>query len=230
MEELGWARTPVGEITLRRRFDRVSGIEVYEVKLDDEFLMSSQFTVVEVALAQLGLAAVEAPQVSVGVAGLGLGYTAHAALADARVIDLTVVEIAGPLIEWHQQNLIPDTAGLAADPRLRLVHDDFFRLLRDDEHPHVDALLVDIDHSPRNVLHPDHQAFYTLAGLQKAAAVLPPEGVFALWSDDPPDPEFQQQLLLVFPDVTAHVVEFANPLIGGTSASTVYVARRQQPD
>ena len=55
-EELDWSRTPIGELTLRRRLDPVSGRYVFEVKLGDEFLMSSLFTVAEIALAQIALA------------------------------------------------------------------------------------------------------------------------------------------------------------------------------
>lgn len=52
-----------------------------------------------------------------------------------------------------------------------------------------------------------------------------PGGVFALWSDDPPDPVFQAALGEVFADTETHVVTFANPLTGADSASTVYVTQ-----
>jgi hypothetical protein len=45
-----------------------------------------------------------------------------------------------------------------------------------------------------------------------------------LWSNDPPDPEFTATLEQVFTTVAAHVVTFANPVRGGESANTVYVA------
>ena len=56
IEELDATDTPIGVISLRRRFDRVVGRDVYEVKIDDEFLMSSLFTVVEQELGVLSLA------------------------------------------------------------------------------------------------------------------------------------------------------------------------------
>lgn len=55
-EELGWQQTPMGVISLRRRFDPSVRADVYEVKLDDEFVMTSLFTVAERELARLGLA------------------------------------------------------------------------------------------------------------------------------------------------------------------------------
>src|SRR5204863_7451620 len=55
-EELAWQPTPMGELSLRRRRDPVLGADVYEVKLDDDYLMSSMFTAAEVEIAHLALA------------------------------------------------------------------------------------------------------------------------------------------------------------------------------
>lgn len=84
-EELAWRETTMGEISLRRRFDPVAKVDVYEVRLDDDFLMSSLFTVAEVELARLGLAELSGGGIDVVVGGLGLGYTARAVLDDRRV-------------------------------------------------------------------------------------------------------------------------------------------------
>lgn len=81
-EELDFQPTPMGDLTLRRRRDDALGVEIFEVKLGDEYLMSSLFTVAEEALADLGLAAVDGDDLTVVVGGLGLGYTAIAALRD----------------------------------------------------------------------------------------------------------------------------------------------------
>ena len=87
-----------------------------------------------------------------------------------------------------------------------------------------DAVLLDVDHTPRHVLHPSHAPFYTATGLRRLARHLRPGGVFALWSDDPPDDAFTALLREVFACAEAHLVTFANPLTGGTSSNTVYVA------
>ena len=85
-------------------------------------------------------------------------------------------------------------------------------------------MLLDIDHTPRHVLHPSHAAFYSADGLRSLRRHLHPEGVFALWSDDPPDEDFLGLLRAGFTSAQGHVVSFPNPLTGGTSANSVYVA------
>ena len=224
-EELAWASTPIGEISLRKRFDRVTRRWVHEVRLGDEYLMSSQFNATEIALARIGLA--EAPsegELRVVVAGLGLGFTAHEALKDPRTRSLVVVELVGAVIAWHRAELVPDTAGLAVDPRCELVEADFFDLVRTGRCPEADVLLVDIDHSPDNLLAPANHDFYEALGLRSAAASLSDRGVLALWSDDDPDDRIVTQLLTVFDRARAEIVAFANPITGGTSSCTVYVA------
>ncbi|THV32301.1 spermidine synthase [Glycomyces paridis] len=223
----------MGEISLRRRFDPVARTDVYEVKLGDEYLMSSLFTAAEIALARLGLARTGGEALDVVVGGLGLGYTAQAALEDPRVRTLTVVEYAEAVIDWHERNLLPDTAGLAADERVRLRRADFFAAATgeagfDPDRPGrvFDAVLLDIDHSPAHVLHAPHAGFYTEAGLGALAAHLRPGGTFAMWSDDPPDAAFTAVLEAVFTDVAAERIPFPNPLTGGESSNTVYLATR----
>jgi spermidine synthase len=233
-EELDFQPTPLGDLSLRRRRVRaLDDLEVFEVKLGEAFLMSSLFTVVEVALANLGLAPLGAGPLEVVVGGLGLGYTATAALDHGSVGALLVVDALAPVIDWHRRGLVPLGARLASDPRCRFVLGDFFALAAapetgfDPERPgrRFHAVLLDIDHSPRNLLHPRHAALYEVEGLRRLAARLHPGGVFALWSDDAPDAEFMRALEAVFARVESHVVKFANPLLERESASTVYVAR-----
>lgn len=229
-EELSYRETPLGELILRRRTELSLGVEVYEVKLGDEFLMSSLFTGSEVALAQLALAKVASSSADVIVGGLGLGYTAKAVLAHERVRSLLVVEALKDVIDWHRTALVPLGTELTSDPRCRFVNADFFALVDSDDMDSAspgrrfDAILVDIDHSPRHLLHPQHAKLYTRAGLARAARHLHPGGVFGLWSNDPPDADFQAELDRVFEATEACVVKFPNPLLGSEAACTVYVA------
>ena len=194
-EELDYRETPLGAISLRRRADlRLEGEVIYEIKLGDEFLMSSLFTTGEIQLARLGLAALEGSGLDVVVGGLGLGYTAVAALEDPSVRSLRVIEVMGPVIDWHRQGLVPLGKKLMSDPRCTLVHADFFAWAsssdggfdRADPKRLVHAVLLDIDHSPSHWLAPGHSAFYSVPGLRSLAEKLHPGGVFGLWSNDPP--------------------------------------------
>ncbi|MEW2357701.1 spermidine synthase [Spirillospora sp. NPDC029432] len=230
-EELDWRPTRMGELSLRRRRDPLSGTQVYEIKLDDDFLMSSLWTEGEVELARLGLAAAPGAELDVVVGGLGLGYTAEAALDDDRVRSLTVVEALAEVIEWHENGLVPNGDRLVSDPRCALVEGDFFAMAgspsgldSQGEGRRFHAVLVDIDHSPRHLLNSDHASFYQPDNLRRLADQLHPGGVFALWSNAAPDTDFRAVLGEVFPQVKVHVVEFPNPVQGGTAANTVYVA------
>jgi spermidine synthase len=227
-EELDFRPTPMGALCLRRRRQLSTGIDVYEIKLGDEFLMSSLFTVAEIELARLGLAALQRTELDVVVGGLGLGYTAQTVLEDTR--SLIVVDALAEVIEWHEGGLLPLGAQLMADPRCRFVAGDFFAMSasRDALDPQApgrrfDAVLVDIDHSPQNLLHPDHAALYRPEGLRKLAGQLHPGGVFALWSNDPPDAAFKAVLANVFATSDAHIVTFDNPLQHRDASNTVYI-------
>lgn len=232
-QELDCRATPMGLLTLRRRKELTLGIDIYEIKLDDDFLMSSLFTVAEVALANLGLAELSESEVDVVVGGLGLGYTANTVLEHPEVRELLTVETVQEVIEWHQQGLLPLGERLTSDPRCRFVHGDFFEMSAsrfrgfdpENRGRKFHAILLDVDHSPQDVLHPSHAPFYEPDGLRRLASHLLPGGVFALWSTDPPDEKFHIALSEVFASYRTHVVTFLNPIQRREEANTVYVAR-----
>ena len=236
-EELDYQKTPLGEISLRRRAEpRLEGEILYEVKLGDEFLMSSLFTNAEIQLARLGLAALEGTGWDIVVGGLGLGYTAVAALKDPSVKSLMVIEVMEPVIDWHRRGLVPLGKELVADSRCTLVHADFFEVASlsgsgfDRAAPTrlVHAVLLDIDHSPSHWLNPGNSAFYTAQGLRNLADKLYPGGIFGLWSNDPPDKEFTRLLDTIFQSSESHIVSFPNPYSRGESSNTVYLAHKSK--
>jgi spermidine synthase len=233
--ELDFQHTPLGDLTLRRRRIRsLDNLEVFEVKLGEAFLMSSLFHEVEVALADLGLAQLSFDGLDVVVGGLGLGYTAVAALNHANVRSLLVIEMLEAVIGWHRRAIVPLGPKLTGDPRCRIIHGDFFALAapggpgfdRAGAARQFHAILLDIDHSPRNLLDPRNAAFYQPDGLRALASHLHPGGIFALWSDDAPDASFMAALDAVFIETKASIVRFRNPLLEQDSASTVYIARK----
>ncbi|MGE3172090.1 MAG: spermidine synthase [Planctomycetota bacterium] len=230
-EELDYRATALGELILRRR--RPVGEPdqwVYEVKLDGRFLMSSLVSDSERELATRALAALGGDGLRVLVGGLGLGWTANTVLADARVTALDVVELLPEVIAWHERGLVPLGAALCGDPRCRLVEGDCLRLLQ--RPPGTaplgagyDALLLDIDDAPDNLLDPAHAGFYTPDGLRAARAWLRPGGVFALWTNVAQSAEVLARLRAAFPSAEAIDVGFENPLLGEPEVNALYFAR-----
>jgi spermidine synthase len=231
-EEIDSQASPLGEISLRRRrIPALGDRDIYEVKLGEEFLMSSMFVEAEEALSTLGLARVQGDRLDVVVGGLGLGYTAVAALKDERIAELLVVEALDTVIGWHRDELVPLGKTLNADPRNRYVHGSFFDLATapetgvDPESPgkKFDAILLDIDHSPTEFLNAANAGFYTSENLALMAKQLKPGGVFAMWSQNLPEERFEALLKTVFETVESHVISFYNPFLSGESTNSVYV-------
>ena len=160
-EELDWRATPLGELVLRRRWDPIVDREVHEIKLNDEFLMSSLFTVAEVELGRLALA-----ELTGSAAGRG-GGRARARLHRAGRAGEPGRGLAGRGRRARRGDRVAragvDPRGRAADRRPP-VRPGARRLLRDGAvRPRsrpaaagrlLDAVVVDIDHSPRHLLHP----------------------------------------------------------------------------
>jgi spermidine synthase len=233
-EELDFRKTPIGDLMLRRRrLIQLKGLDIYEVKLGEDFLMTSLFHEAESQLSKLGLGMLEKDNLDVVVGGLGLGYTAVSALEDPRLNSLVVVEYLRGVIEWHQNGLVPLGRTLTKDSRCRLVQADFFALCRnlskhfDPVHPEKkhDAVLLDIDHTPTRVLNQTNTRFYTEQGLGELAQHLNPGGVFGLWADGFPQDSFTRRLGRVFETADAHTIRFDNPLTGGSSEGAVYLAQ-----
>ena len=234
-EELDYRQTALGELILRRRRILKLDRDVVEVILNDEHLMSDMFTASEIALARLPLDRMAAAGTGAGrpdilVGGLGLGYTADTVLGYDAVASLTVVEYLAPLIEWHEAGILPLARRLADDPRCRFVEGDFFALARggdgfDPQLPgrRFDGIFLDIDHSPEFYLNPSHADFYSADGLARLQQSLTPGGIFALWSNDPPETGFLDRMRTVFAEASAEPVVFHNPLLEEDCTQTVYL-------
>lgn len=231
IKELAYHKTPLGELTLRRRNETLlQNKEVFEVKLGDEYLMSSLFTEGEKQLSSLGLAGLTG-KLDVVVGGLGLGYTAAAALENKNLESLLVIDLFQEVIDWHRNELVPLGEILSKDKRCEMRVGDFFELARTgfdifDNERKFNAVLLDIDHSPKHFLNAKNESFYSVEGLKLLQKQLKDGGVFALWSDDPADENFTKHLESIFSSAVAHNIEFANPYTNSTSLNSVYVAHK----
>ena len=89
-----------------------------------------------------------------------------------------------------------------------------------------DAILLDIDHAPDFHLAPAHAGFYQHKGLIKLQQYLSDGGIFALWSNNPPDAAFTARLQSVFRSANAVDVLFYNPLQDRDFIQSIYIAHR----
>lgn len=233
-EELDYAPTPIGAISLRRRHILAIKTDVFEILLGDEHLMSSLFTASEIALADKGLAALPGTGLDILVGGLGLGYTAQAALTNNAVAQVTIIDLLEAVIRWHKEGIVPMGTELPDDPRCTLVQGDFFALAASDEgfdasQPgrQYDAILIDIDHTPERLLHGGSEGFYTATGLKTLQRFVKPGGIVGLWSDEAPDQKITALLAQAFDKAWAEPVKFSNPLQNGAEITqAVYLGRK----
>ena len=212
-EILDYVETPIGPLCLRRRelLGR-KGVIVTEVTLDFELLMSSLHTVSEVALADVARALHGGVPERVLVGGLGLGYTAAAAL-DGGATQVRVLDKLPTVMGWLKDGLLPLSERLNAEPGLELVEADVYaELLGPPGEVRWDLILVDVDHTPTERLGPGSEPFYTPTGLRRVAEHLAPGGVLAVWSAGDDEP-FAQVMREVFPTATRERITWRNELI-----------------
>jgi spermidine synthase len=181
-EDLGRASGAHGEVLLRRR-TTADGEAHLELVVDGVFAMDDVDTSTERRLAAEALRRCAGDALRVLVGGLGLGWTAAAALADPRVAAVDVVELQPALVGWAARGLLPSLAGLS-DRRLRLRVGDVADALRSGPDG-WDAVLLDVDNGPGFLVHRSNAALYRRSGLATALAALRPGGVLAIWSSGP---------------------------------------------
>ncbi|MFN3727841.1 MAG: hypothetical protein ACK4SZ_16235 [Allosphingosinicella sp.] len=236
IEELDSRPLPTGKLSLRRHGASTTADDVYEVQLDDHLLMSTRWNVGAGPLVERALGHFGEQEIDIVLGGLGLGLTAKAVLDLSNVRSLIVVEPIPELIEWHEAHLIPAGKPLTEDPRCRFVSGDFFDMAApggcfdiDDRGRRYDAIIVDMDRSPRHLLYALNNFFYGIDGLLAISDKLTDDGVLALAWTDEPDPEFIQRLEIIFGHVEAEPVLLDSSHDDAHSVNTIYVARRRDP-
>jgi spermidine synthase len=159
------------------------------------------------------------------VGGLGLGYTARAALASPRVAGVEVVEYLPEVIGWLERGLIPLAGELRDDARLRVVQGDVYARLTGPADTRFDLILIDVDHAPDDRLGDGNGAFYTAAGLARVSAHLAPGGVLGVWSADDSEP-FAALLRDAFEAVRVERVTHLNEMVGEESTDWLFFGVR----
>jgi len=198
LELLRHADTPIGTIYLGRR--ALPGPRwVYELQISGQLLMSSLHNVSERALSHRALALHGGTSpLRVLIGGLGLGYTAEAALASDQVASVRVVEKMDFVMAWMKDGDLPLSAAFAEETRLEIVQGDVYEDLLGPATAQYDLILVDVDHSPDDRLADDPGHFYSVEGQRNVAKHLRPGGVLAVWSAWDSEP-FAEVLRQVYP-------------------------------
>ena len=210
--------TSTGEWQLQRRDGQ------YEIICNGVFLMASYNRESDRQLASLALEGVQGDGLRVLVGGLGIGYTAQAALEDPRVERVDVVELEPLVVRWHRAYF----AGLSGDPlddrRTRLIEDDLLNVAM--ESSIYDAMLLDTDNGPEWLARDANRRIYEAATLQRFLRALRIDGVIGFWSAEPA-PAFAE--LLASLAGTVEAVECADEQAPGQATTAwVYLSRRSE--
>jgi spermidine synthase len=223
-EILAYEPTPLGMLCLRRRELLCEpGTVVTEVTLNHEYLMSSHLTASEMALSEIALQMHSGSRLRVLVGGLGLGYTARAALESDRVSKCEVVEFLPQVIDWLEQGLVPLSDELNAESRLSVTHGDVYQRLAGPPKEEHDLILIDVDHSPDENLGTANDTFYTVDGLQHAKLHLAENGILGVWSYAESS-TFADALRDVFREVRIEPVTVYNNLINEPQTDWLFFA------
>jgi spermidine synthase len=225
LQVLAYETTPLGDLCLRRR-ELLSrpGTVITEITLDHQLLMSSHHTVSERALATEALARHSGHELSVLIAGLGLGYTAAAVLQSERVERLEVIELFPAVVDFLRDGLIPLASELLADARFGVHEGDAYAMLHGEAVERWDLVLIDVDHSPEDHLGMGNEAFYTRSGLVRAKNHLAPGGILAVWSYADSSP-FVDALHAAFDLVEVVSVRYVNDLVDEEHTDWLFLAR-----
>jgi spermidine synthase len=189
-ELLGAAHVPGAgkELRLYRRGDE------YAIRVDNYELMNSYVHGSEEALAELACARIaDRPRARVLIGGLGMGYTAAAALhrlgAKAMVV---IAELVPAVVTWNRGPLAHLAGHPLEDKRTIVRETDVARVLRADV-GYYDAIMLDVDNGPDGLTSQGNNWLYGPAGLQTSHEALRPGGVLAVWSASP-DRAFPKRL------------------------------------
>lgn len=221
-EVLEHAESPIGVLILRRRNPPED--HVIELTLEHQFLMSSAVTVSERALATRAIEMHGGTDLDVLIGGLGLGYTAKAALESDRIARVKVIELVEEIIGWVERGIVPLGKELMGDPRFHAVHDDVYERLQGPPQTLYDLILIDVDHSPDERLHESSASFYGHERLALAKHHLKPNGVFGVWSTSP-SPSFEAELRKAFREVRAEPIDFYNETCRKPETNWLFLAR-----
>jgi spermidine synthase len=206
--------------------------DAFDVLVDGRRVMRSdarraEKQLVELALAPLG----QRDDITVVLAGLGMGFTLRALLDAPGVVRVDVVEASRAMVEWEARHFAGLNGDALKDPRVRLDAIDLATFLKSLRTGAIDrpagdgwlALVLDMDEGPAKLSRPGNDAFYADDGIERLEEPLRPGGVLALWSAAR-EPALLQRMHARLKNVAEIVVPV--DLDGGSNLDYVYRGRR----
>ncbi len=116
------------------------------------------------------------------MSGLGLGYTLVELLKQINLqAKVEVSEWLPEMQEWYQGELGEHLGYPLNDARVNVNELDIARILRAKQQ-RFDAILLDTDNGPEDLLFKENDWLYTFSGLSACFEALEPMGVLAIWS------------------------------------------------
>jgi spermidine synthase len=207
--------------------------EALDVLLDGRRVMRSdarrsEKSLVELALAPLG----QRDDITVLLAGLGMGFTLRAVLEAPGVTRVDVVEGSRAVIDWEARHFAALNGDALKDPRVKLHAMDlaaFLKALRvgAETPPPGDgwlALILDLDEGPALPSRAGNEAFYADEGIERLEGGLRPGGVLAMWS-----PRRESELVKRLHARLQNVAEIVVPVDVDGQSSLDYVYRGRRP-
>jgi spermidine synthase len=185
--------TERGELVLRRR-----GSD-FELISNGVFLMDTSDGRSERLLVEAALQRHPRPR-DVLIGGLGVGFSLVAALADSRVVHITVVEIEQALVDWHDTHLAAFAGGALHDARVEVVVADISTHLATHASSY-DVVCLDVDNGPDWTVTDANDALYADAGTRLVVRSLRPHGVLSVWSSNT-SRDYEQRLRTQLDDLT----------------------------
>jgi spermidine synthase len=182
-ETIAHGTSKFGELVLRWRSRRgdATPSAVCELISNGVFLMDSEDASTERRLASESLARVPHPEIVV-IGGLGLGFTLMEVIASPVPREIHVVEIAGLLVDWAAQGLIPHARGALRDPRVQVHIADLRPYVESLTPGSVDLILIDVDNGPDFLVDESNASLYQSPFLATSHRTLRSGGLLAVWS------------------------------------------------
>lgn len=206
--------TAEGALQLRQRGERE-----FLIVIDGRVLMTSSDRRSEEGLAALACKPLTAARPRVLIGGLGMAYTVRAALdALPATAEVIVAELTPAVETWCRGPLAPLTNDALADPRVRVVIGDVAAVIANAPPGHYDAIILDLYEGPHAATQRSNDPFYGTAALARSRAALAPNGILAIWSEDPDD-AFARRFAPAGFDVKTH-------RLGANRNHIVYIGRR----